>query len=129
MTRTSTPHRARGSVAVEYGLILPPLLFMVLGIMDVGRLLWTYTTLYRASEAAARCGAIASAACATASSTQSYAVTQAYGLTVTTAAFAVGTAGCGVQVTATLPFTFVIPKFFDSTLGTITLSTTACYPT
>src|ERR1700758_357487 len=129
MSRAPTFSRSRGSVAVEYGLILPVLLFMVLGIMDVGRLLGPYPPLYRAAEAAARCGAIGSASCTTAGQTQSYAVTQAYGLTVPASAFAVSTSGCGLQVVATLPFNFVIPTFFDSTLGATTLSVAACYPT
>ncbi|MGA7974726.1 MAG: TadE/TadG family type IV pilus assembly protein, partial [Pseudolabrys sp.] len=51
-------NRRRGAVAIEYALILPALLLLVIGIIDTGRVLWTYTTLYRATEAAARCAAI-----------------------------------------------------------------------
>jgi len=43
-----------GTVAIEYALILPVMLLFTLGIMDTGRLLWTYITLTRAVEAAAR---------------------------------------------------------------------------
>ena len=39
------------------GLILPALLMFTLGIIEYGRYLWAYTTLMRATEAAARCGA------------------------------------------------------------------------
>ncbi len=45
-------------MAVEYGIILPVLLMLMLGIIDTGRLIWTQTTLDRAVEAAARCGAV-----------------------------------------------------------------------
>ncbi len=45
--------------------MLPVLLLFLLGIIDTGRLLWTYATLYRASEAAARCAAIHAANCTT----------------------------------------------------------------
>ncbi len=54
-------HR-RGSTAIEYAIVLPVLLMFVLGIIDAGRLLWTYVTIYRATEAAARCAAIKAAA-------------------------------------------------------------------
>jgi hypothetical protein len=47
-----------GAVAIEYAFVLPALLLFLLGILECGRLFWSYTTLYRATEAAARCGAI-----------------------------------------------------------------------
>jgi Flp pilus assembly protein TadG len=65
-----------GNVAIEYGLILPAMLLFTLGIMDAGRLLWTYTTLSRATEAAARCGALNDTT--TCPSIPAYAVAQAY---------------------------------------------------
>lgn len=34
-----------GNVAIEYAFILPVMLLFTLGIMDTGRLLWTYITL------------------------------------------------------------------------------------
>ena len=54
-----------GSVAVEYGLVLPAMLLFTLGIMDAGRLLWSDITLTRATEAAARCGAVDQTNCPT----------------------------------------------------------------
>ena len=50
-------------MAIEFGLILPVLLLFTFGIMDFGLLLWTNTTLTRATQAAARCGALSSTAC------------------------------------------------------------------
>ncbi len=123
-------HRG-GSAAIEYAIVLPVLLLFVLGIMDAGRLLWTYVTLYRASEAAARCAAINAASCSTFSKTRSYAVTAAWGLTITTSAFTVSNPACGIQVHATYDFQFVIPwfpQFGESPPGTTTLVATACYP-
>jgi Flp pilus assembly protein TadG len=122
----SRRHR-RGSVAIEYALILPALLLFVIGIIDTGRLIWTYTTLYRAAEAAARCAAINVIDCGTAGQVQSYAASQAWGLTISAPAFTVTTAACGIQVKGTYDFTFAIPAF-TSNLGTITLNATACYP-
>jgi Flp pilus assembly protein TadG len=119
----------RGTAGIEYGLLLPALLVFVLGLIDTGRLLWTYATLSHAVEAAARCAAISVTQCGSASAVQSYAVTQAWGLSVSTTVFSLSSVSCGNQVTATLPFTFVIPTvLFGQALGTITLTASACYP-
>ena len=119
--------RRRGAVAIEYALILPALLLLVIGIIDTGRALWTYTTLYRATEAAARCAAINTTDCGTVGQVQSYAAAQAFGLKIDGSAFSVATAACGIQVNGTYDFTFAIPAFTTS-LGTITLTAAACYP-
>jgi|SRR5579864_544054 len=122
-----------GAVAIEYAIILPVLLLFVFGIMDIGRLLWTYTTIVNASEAAARCFAIKAVGCTTTAQTQSYAVTQAWGLTVDPSVFTVTTQTCGAQVSASYDFSFVIPWFsvVSSSGGSnsMTLATAACSPT
>lgn len=119
----------RGSVALEYGLIAPLLLALVLGIIDTGRLIWTYTTLYRATEAAARCGAINSTTCATAAQIKAYAVTEAWGLTIDASAFTVATQSCGLQVQASYAFNSIIPGFdLVAPIGLVTLQARACYP-
>jgi Flp pilus assembly protein TadG len=114
-----------GTVAVEYALLLPALLVFVLGIVDTGRLLWTQITLEHAVEAASRCSAIDTTLCSTAAKTQSYAVTQAYGLTVTTSNFTVSTPSCGTTVKASVPFVLIIPYL---TTTSLTLTATSCYP-
>jgi Flp pilus assembly protein TadG len=123
-----------GTVAIEYGLILPAMLLFTLGIMDTGRLLWTYVTLTRATEAAARCGAVNTTTCPTAS-IPAYAVTQAWGINdVTAADFTATTPACGVQVQATYTFQFITPWFpsfgASAPFGapTMTLNATSCYP-
>lgn len=130
--KSRTRPRRSGAVAIEYGFVLPVLLLFIFGIIDIGRLLWTFTTLSRATEATARCAAVNSTACANAGLIQNYAVGEAWGLDVTAAAFTVTQPACGKQVSATYTFQFVIPWFYGtSTFGsanTMTLSTTACYP-
>jgi Flp pilus assembly protein TadG len=123
-----------GTVAIEYGLILPAMLLFTLGIMDTGRLLWTYITLSRAAEAAARCGAVNTTTCP-AASIPAYAAAQAWGINdVTAADFTATTPACGVQVAATYTFTFITPWFpsFSASAPfgapTMTLNATACYP-
>jgi Flp pilus assembly protein TadG len=120
----------RSSVALEYGLIAPMLIVLVLGIIDTGRLLWTYTTLYRATEAAARCGAINTTTCATATQIKAYAVVEAWGLTIDASAFTVAAQACGLQVSASYDFVSIIPGFdLVVPIGLLTLQTKACYPT
>jgi Flp pilus assembly protein TadG len=124
-----------GTVAIEYALILPVMLLFTLGIMDTGRLLWTYITLSRATEVAARYGAVCNPATVTCTGIPAYAVAQAWGINdVTAANFAVATSACGVQVAANYTFTFITP-WFPSFGGsapfgapTMTLNATSCYP-
>jgi Flp pilus assembly protein TadG len=122
----STGSGLRGAVAVELSLILPALLVVVLGLMDVGRLIWTQTTLDRAVESAARCAAVNTVSCGSTSATQTYAAGQAFGLAVATAVFTATTATCGANVSVTMPFAFIIPWL---TTANITLDASACYPT
>lgn len=124
-----TARSRRGAAAIEYGLILPILLLFIIGILDIGRLLWNLTTLNRAVEAAARCGAINLIECGTTAQVQNRAVEEAWGLNVNVASFTVSTLSCGVQVVGTYDFVFAIPALAGaSPLGTISLSATACYP-
>jgi len=124
----STPRaRQRGAAAIEYALILPALLMFVFGIIDTGRVVWTYATLYRATEAAARCAAINTLDCGTAAQVQSYAASQAWGMTIDADAFKGTTEACGHQVTGTYDFQFIIP-LLNMPLGAVTLKATACYP-
>jgi len=115
----------RGSIAVEYALILPVLLLFVVGVMEVGRLVWTQTTLDRAAEAAARCGAVDPVTCANSAATSQYAVTQAFGLKVAANAFTVSSATCGISVRATFTYKFLVPFV---TPANMTLHSSACYP-
>ena len=121
----TSERRQGGAVALEYGIILPVFLMLVLGLIDTGRLLWTQTTLDRAVEAAARCGAVNTVACGTAAQVQQKAVDEAYGLTIETSSFTVSVRSCGVQVDADYPFKLIIPWIARTDL---TLTASGCYP-
>ncbi|MDU6495166.1 TadE/TadG family type IV pilus assembly protein, partial [Bradyrhizobium sp.] len=41
--KSRTRPRRSGAVAIEYGFVLPVLLLFIFGIIDIGRLLWTFT--------------------------------------------------------------------------------------
>ncbi len=114
----------RGTTALEYAVIMPVLFLFLLGIMDMGRLMWMYAGLYRGVEAAARCGAVNTNACATTAEIQAAAAAAVWGATVSSSVFSVSTtASCGIQVTASYSFTFYTPG-----LSTITLTPSACFP-
>jgi Flp pilus assembly protein TadG len=120
------PSLQQGTAAIEYALVLPLLLVLIFGIIDTGRVIWTKTTLARAVEAAARCGAINTNKCLTDAQIKTNAVAEAWGLSINASAFTITRPACGVRVQATYAFTFTIP--LGSSLGTIALNQTACYP-
>lgn len=113
----------RGAAAIEYAIILPVLLLFMLGVMDTGRLLWSYTTLYRATEAAARCAAINTTACGSTGQIQAQASAAAWGMTIAPGAFSVANPACGVQVNGSYDFIYTMPGF-----STLTLTASSCHP-
>jgi Flp pilus assembly protein TadG len=111
-----------GNAAVEFALLMPVFLLMLLGVVEFGRVLWTQSALQNAVEAAARCAAVNTSLCGNASEVQSFASSQVFGQSVT---FSLSTPSCGTQVLATLSFSFIVPKLLPYN---ITLSAQSCYP-
>ncbi len=115
-----------GATAVELALLLPLVLLCVLGLAEFGRALWTQATLDYAVQAAARCAAIDTNTCGSGAQTQQYAISMAPALSVTASQFTVTNPSCGMRVSTSLPFQFVVPALFPYSL---TLTATACFPT
>jgi Flp pilus assembly protein TadG len=122
---SSRATRASGTAALEFAIIFPIAIFLILGLCEFGRAMWTQATLDYAVQAAARCGALGSVGCSTAAQIQSYAVGTAPALPVTTANFTVTTPSCGTQVSGTFAYSFVVPALFPYQL---TMTATACFP-
>jgi Flp pilus assembly protein TadG len=114
-----------GASALEFGLLLPVFIPVMFGIVQVGQAFWTQTALQHAVEMAARCATINSANCGSTSLTQTYAATQAYGLTFPAGTFVATTAACGNQVTATYSFPVTVAAWFAPSIN---LSARSCYP-
>ena len=73
-------------------------------------------------EAAAKCGAISAAMCASPSQTSAYGASIAGLRGLDASGFSVTTAACGINVTVTYAYAGVV-------LPAITLNAGACYPT
>src|SRR6185437_3378140 len=101
-----------GSSAVEFALVFPVFILMVIGIFETGRALWTQSLLNYAVQTAARCGAIDTTTCASNTATVTYAVQSSAPLTIPSGDFTASTQTCGSQVTGSYPFTFVVPQLF-----------------
>jgi Flp pilus assembly protein TadG len=133
-----------GAAAVEFAAVLGPLLLLIFGVFEFGRLLWTREALQETAIAGARCMGLSATACASgggysAANTQSYieAVAGNWGVTLTGADIALtSNATCaGVtapngfsSVTLTYAFQSVAPNFVTALSGGTTLTTTACFP-
>ena len=114
-----------GASALEFGLLLPVFVPLIFGVIEFGQVFWTQTALQHAVEMAARCATINSTTCGTASLTQTYAATQAYGLTFPAGTFVATTPACGNQVAATYSFPFSVTAWFPASIN---LSAKSCYP-
>jgi hypothetical protein len=116
----------RGASAVELGIILTAFLSMLFGIINVAMVLWTQGSLHFAAENAARCAAVGSSGCSTATLIQTYALDQYYGLSLgATNPFTYSPTGCGHSVTASYTYSLAIPLIGTYSLP---LSAAACSP-
>ncbi|MGH6812159.1 MAG: TadE/TadG family type IV pilus assembly protein [Methylocella sp.] len=117
----------RGAAAVEFALIGPPLILLLFGTIEGGRMFWTQNALQYAVEKAARYAVVScSSTCATTSQIQSYAASMVYGQNLSASVFSVATPGCGTnttQVSASLPYTTAAPLSFN-----VTLTAQSCHP-
>jgi Flp pilus assembly protein TadG len=108
-------------------MLFPVYLLMLLGVVEFGRVLWTQSTLQQAVEAAARCASVDPSLCGSPSATADYAASQMAGFSVSSSIFSVPDPppSCGNEVTASLPFTFILPTLFP---WAPTLTAQSCFP-
>ncbi len=126
-TSRTLRHSNRGTTAIEFAMLFPVYLLMLFGVIEFGRLLWTQSTLQQAVEAAARCASVDPSVCSNSSTTANYAAAQMYGLNVSAGVFSVASPppSCGNQVSANLPFNFIVSSLFPWQL---TLTAQSCFP-
>lgn len=114
-----------GATAVEFALVFPLFVALVVVTIQCGMVLWTQFALQHATQEAVRCATVAESGCTSTDGIQNYATTQAYGLSIPKATFVVSVQNCGNQVSADYLYTF-----FTSYLGSpsTTLHAQSCYP-
>lgn len=112
----------RGAAAVEFVLILIPLVLLTIGAINLSLMVYTVASLNYAAEDAARCSAVKKAICTNAATTNTYALARYMGPGVAT--FTPSVTACGNQVVGTVPYLFTT----GLTSNTITLTSRACYP-
>jgi len=133
-----------GAAAVEFAIVVGPLMILMFGVFEFGRLLWTREALQETAASGARCMAMTSTSCASAgayssSATQSYMIGVAgnWGVTLTNGDLTLNnnTTCAGITATkgfstVTINYTFqsVVPKEITALNGGKALSATACFP-
>lgn len=119
-----------GVTAVEFALLLPFFVILLFGIIAFGQVLFFQAALQHAVTEAARCATISPIAgatpdCSSAAKIETYAATQAYGVTVAPGRFAASTPAGFNCVVASLPYALAIPLV---PAVSFTLAAKSCYP-
>jgi Flp pilus assembly protein TadG len=107
---------------VEFAMVLPPVLMLLLGTMSASVAVFTAASLHYAVEGAARCYSVNASQCGSATTTQSYA--QSHYLGPNSPTFTASRPACGSQVSATLN----VVLNAGMAQWNIPLSATACFP-
>ena len=113
----------RGSPAVEFALVGPVFLLLMVGTIYVGLLLFSAGSMQYAVEEGARCASVKTTICTNSAATITYTTAADYG-PIIAPTFTTSTPACGHAVTGTANFTF---DFGLRTL-TVPLSATSCFP-
>jgi len=119
----------RGIAAIEFALLAPAFLMLLVGTMTMSMLFFTATGLHFATEAAARCASVQATICSDATTTKAFAATKYFGSTKAatfscTGRVCGGTASCGNLVTGTVTVTLDVGIASYST----PLRADACFP-
>jgi Flp pilus assembly protein TadG len=133
-----------GAAAVEFAAVLGPLLLLIFGVFEYGRLLWVREALQETAAAGARCMGMSATSCASggaydagASANYIEGVASTWGVTLTSTNVSLNsnTTCAGVSapngfssVTITYTFQSVVPNVVTSLTGGANLSSTACFP-
>jgi Flp pilus assembly protein TadG len=121
---TSFSSDSSGATALEFALIAFPLILLILGAIEGGRMLWMRNALQYAVERAARCAVVTPSTCGTLTQIQSYAASQDY--STSGATFSEPTpasCGTGTEVSASLVYTPLIPLPLS-----VTIAASSCRP-
>jgi Flp pilus assembly protein TadG len=114
----------RGTTALEFALVAPMMITMLIGTVALCVGLYLIGSLHFAVEEAARCASVKTTVCTDAASTQTYAQNHYFGPTSLAPTFTAVAAACGNSVSATI--TYTMNTGFAT--YTIPISAAACFP-
>lgn len=112
-----------GATAIEFGLVLPVLIMMILGVISFSMLGGAVSGMHYAVEEAARCYAVNKTACPSSSAAATFARSRYLGPEVDPV-FEASNTGCGFTVSGTGTFQFELAVVSLN----VPLSASACYP-
>jgi Flp pilus assembly protein TadG len=132
----------RGTTAVEFALVVGPLLMLMFAVASFGQYFWAEEGLQEAAIAGARCVGILSVNCTSgraynAANTTSYIQAEALkwsltlpssGIVVNTSTTCAGVSGFS-QVSLTYTFQAIVPQLMNLSSSGNTLTATSCFPT
>jgi Flp pilus assembly protein TadG len=113
-----------GNTIVEFALILPAFIMIIIGGIYLALLTFTASSLHYATEAGARCASVNTTLCNSNTATATYALSRFLGPTGNPPTFTAVTATCGHSVTGSMTYKL------DTGLAdlSVPLSSTACFP-
>src|SRR5579885_2821730 len=111
-----------GASAVEFALVLPPMIMLLLGTLSACVVVFAAASLHYAVEGAARCYSVNASQCGSATTAQTYASRRYFG--PSSPSFTASTPACGHQVSGTLSLALTI----GVAQWIVPLSATACFP-
>ena len=109
---------------MEFALVGMLFFALIIGVIEVGRVLWTLNALHYGAQQAARCAAVNSTLCGSSGLLQSWAAGIGGSTLPGTALTLDSAAACGMKVTANYTMILYIPLFKMNP----TLTATACFP-
>ena len=116
-------HDRRGTTALEFAIVAPVFLLLLIGTLYLGMMLLLTGSLYNAVEDGARCAAVKTTICTDSASTIAYAQSRYFGPSPLPI-FTYAAAACGQSVSGSVNYVFD----FGMTRATVPISVTACHP-
>ena len=113
-----------GTTAVDFGLIAPVFIALLVGTMGLCVALFLIGSLHFAVEDGARCASVKTTICADGPTTVAYTQSRYLGPSGVTPTFTYAAAACGNSVTASI--TYSVNVLFKTLV--IPISATACFP-
>jgi len=112
-----------GGAAIEYALVLPAFISLLIGGLCAGNLAFAVNSLHYAVQDAARCAAVKTTVCTNSTTIVDYAKGRYSGPQISPN-FAYSTAGCGHTVSATGAYPIILAA---ATIN-VPISASACFP-